>query len=156
MNPRARQLQARDSVSSYLEPTAKHLIIVASSAVINAFCPAGVKTTAARAAHWLAAREHIIWGGGEAEAESQIITLASFSVIASSERGAHQQLLPLRRRLGNAANREHMLAGGGRRRTNTAPYTRRAEADGGHATSPAASSAATRAENRGGDDLFGI
>lgn len=100
--------------------------------------------------------EHIIRGGGEAEAESQIITLASFSVIASSERGAHQHLLPLRRRLGNAANREHMLAGGGRRRTNTAPYTRRAEADGGHATSPAASSAATRAENRGGDDLFGI
>lgn len=41
MNPRARQLHARGSISSYLEQTAKHLIMAAASAVINALCPAG-------------------------------------------------------------------------------------------------------------------
>lgn len=54
MKPGVRQLHARGSITSYLESTAKHLIIVAASAVINAPCPAGVKTTAARAARWLA------------------------------------------------------------------------------------------------------
>lgn len=49
-------MHARGSVSSYLEPTTKHLIIVTAVAVINAFCPAGVTTTAAHAAHWLTAR----------------------------------------------------------------------------------------------------
>lgn len=42
------------SITSYLEPTTKHLIIVAALTVINVLCPAGVKTTAACAIYWLA------------------------------------------------------------------------------------------------------
>ncbi len=40
------------SITSYLELTTKHLIIVSALTVINVLCPAGVKTTAARAAYW--------------------------------------------------------------------------------------------------------
>lgn len=54
MKPRAGRVHTRGSVSSYLEPTAKHLIIAAASTPAGQHALITAKTTAARAARRLA------------------------------------------------------------------------------------------------------